>query len=259
VLRTWTADVVKVDGGREHTCALTADQEIYCWGANAEGQLGQNNTVDSATPVLVPIDWVGWIELASGWDFVCALDGYREAYCWGNNDANQLGVIGTDDKLVPTYVRSSSAAMALSAGEEHACLVRADGVPMCWGGNWSGQLGQGDFADHVERAFEITGIDDAVGVTAGYEHTCVVRASGAVSCWGGNWAGQLGNGSGVDIGSPVEVVGLDDAVAISSAEDTVCTLRENGGIACWGYNEDGEVGDGTNIGAFTPQHVELIP
>jgi alpha-tubulin suppressor-like RCC1 family protein len=86
---------------------------------------------------------------------------------------------------------------------------------------------------------------DAPEVSAGYNHTCVCRASGGVLCWGTNESGELGRGTTTQGHTPAAVVGLADAVAISAGNLHTCARRSSGEVACWGRNNYGQLGDGT--------------
>ena len=64
-----------------------------------------------------------------------------------------------------------------------------------------------------------------MAIASGTNHTCVVRATGKVSCWGDNYAGQLGNNTEIDSSKPVDVVGIDDAIAVGAGGTSTVTLH----------------------------------
>jgi alpha-tubulin suppressor-like RCC1 family protein len=86
---------------------------------------------------------------------------------------------------------------------------------------------------------------DAVGLAAGSWHTCGLRVSGQMACWGDNFAGALGDGTTTDRHTPVAVTGLTDVIAATAGFGHTCALRINGHVACWGRNWYGQVGDNT--------------
>lgn len=93
-------------------------------------------------------------------------------------------------------------------------------------------------------------------VATGDEFQCVLSDTGALSCWGRNFFGQLGTGDTIDRGSPVTVSGLGSGVATMSAgRYHACAVTTAGGLKCWGSNYNGQLGDGTTNDTSTPQDV----
>lgn len=155
-----------------------------------------------------------------------------------------------------TGARDYGSRLASAASGSHSCQVRGDGTIRCWGQNDFGQLGNGSSGQGQFSAgpVAVPGISDALAVAAGRRHTCALRASGTVFCWGDNGFGQLGNasgGTGVLSSVPVQAVGLTDAVAIAAGFSHSCALRMNGRLSCWGSNSVGQVGAGSGQATFT--------
>jgi alpha-tubulin suppressor-like RCC1 family protein len=88
--------------------------------------------------------------------------------------------------------------------------------------------------------------------------TCVRHATGAVSCWGDNAFGSLGNGGSEDSAEPVTVQGMTDAVQLAAADHTVCARRQSGGVACWGSGFRGALGNGVDDNASSPVEVSRL-
>ena len=82
-------------------------------------------------------------------------------------------------------------------------------------------------------------------LSVGWAHGCAVRSDTAVSCWGWNHFGQLGDGTTIDRASPATVTGLAGAVEVAAGTSHSCARLSNGTVACWGWNAHGELGDGT--------------
>ena len=205
-------------GGYSHTCS--SNGQLSCWGDNTDGQLGNNafddqNGQGSAVPQNVffsPPSAV--VAMASGFYFSCALFSAGSIYCWGMNDAGELGN-GTVTKTapyglaVPVQVTGMlSAPKAIGASGYHACAVNSDGTVACWGGNDYGELGSGTAGSGamVSTATKVIGLPGpAVSVAAGQHYTCAVLKNGSAWCWGQNDVGQLGNDSHVSSISPVQI------------------------------------------------------
>ncbi len=91
-----------------------------------------------------------------------------------------------------------------------------------------------------------------VSITAGFGHTCALRAGGTVSCWGVNSRGELGDGTTTDRVTPTPVPGIGGAVALSSRSRSSCVLLVGGTVRCWGENLVGQLGNGTTSLASPP-------
>lgn len=159
-----------------------------------------------------------------------------------------------DSACVAGFCLAGVAEVAI--GPDHMCaLPRRDGPVLCRGQNTFGQLGYE--AAGASSAFgAVVGLEDAVAVSVGGEHSCALRATEAVVCWGANASGQLGDGSRTASGAPV-VVGVPRADAIASGGDHTCALR-SGGVYCWGRNDLGQVGDGTREDRLEPNPVPTL-
>jgi Regulator of chromosome condensation (RCC1) repeat len=95
----------------------------------------------------------------------------------------------------------------------------------------------------------------SISAGAGSVHTCAIRTSGQAVCWGGNFGGQLGDGTETKRLNPTAVSSLNDATAISAGNAHTCAIRTSGQAVCWGANSSGVVGDGTETTRLTPVNV----
>lgn len=257
--------VVAVSAGGYHTCALSAEGAVSCWGYNDYGQLGDGTTTDRLTPVQVVGLDSGVVAISAGEEHTCAATTAGGAVCWGRNSYGQLGD-GTsgprNNSRAPVQVVGLTDVAAVSAGAYHTCAVTTAGSVSCWGRNTHGQLGNGSSGSHngSARPVGVTGLDSGIAaVSAGGYHTCALSAEGGVMCWGRNLYGQLGDGSSGVRNSrenPVDVIGLSgDVVAISAGGYHTCALSAEGVVSCWGYNDYGQLGGGRSSHRSSPVEV----
>ena len=275
-------DATAVTAGWNHSCALHEDGTISCWGDNTYGALGNGQgTVDwkdDSADSLAPVEVLGITNataVASNSGHSCALREDGTISCWGNNGSGQLGNRQSRDdgsdshSSVPVEVADIADATAVTAGQDHSCALHEDGTVSCWGNNYDGQLGNGQSQDYENRSVEnrygtyswvptgVAGITDATAISAGGEHSCAVHRTGAISCWGNNWHGQLGNGQGGNDEAgfdeiendtysplPVRVVGITDATAVTTGRVHSCAVHRTGVISCWGDTSYGQLGNG---------------
>ncbi|MBI4705937.1 MAG: RCC1 repeat-containing protein, partial [Deltaproteobacteria bacterium] len=141
--------------------------------------------------------------------YTCAVKADGTLWCWGSNGCGQLGDGTTQDKSSPVQVLAlGTSAVAVAAGCDYTCAVKADGTLWCWGYNYYGQLGDGTTQDK-SLPVEVKALGKTVAAVAvGERHTCAVKTGGTLWCWGYNGTGQLGDGTTQDKTSPVQVMAL---------------------------------------------------
>jgi hypothetical protein len=186
----------------------TLGGDVYCWGYNAYGQLGQGNTEFAN---LVPSRVVGLPSVAkvvsTKWH-VCAISGTRELYCWGYNNNGQIGDGTHTDRPTPVPVSLGAPAgpigdaLDVALGFESTCAVRFDGAVLCWGDNDHGQLGDGThttrdtpaLVNYEEQAGVVQPFMQGLGVFGTSNSGACALSQQTVFCWGANDLGELGLG-----------------------------------------------------------------
>ncbi len=305
ILAPDTAGYHLVSPGDAHTCALTTDGAAYCWGANDASQLGDGTSTASTTPVAVSgghaftilstrgyhacgvttlgatLCWgdndygqhgsgdaestalptasavgldVAW--LSAGLSHTCAVD--DGIYCWGDRGVGKVGDGSTAMTLTPVSVSGGLSFATVRTGfYSHTCGVTTDGDAYCWGSNDAGQLGDGGSADSTVPVAVAAGADTTFAVVTrpGSSFSCGLTTDGSAFCWGGNWSGQLGDGSFTDRATPVRVSGGLVFDTIAGGYEHACGIANDGGLLCWGYNWSGQVGDGSTTDRGTPVQV----
>ncbi|MGH7590571.1 MAG: RCC1 domain-containing protein [Gemmatimonadales bacterium] len=219
----WTQVVT----GYRHTCGLDEAGAAWCWGADNIGQLGRAaGAPDSVCGLApspcskVPIAVDGgytFTSLSAGGAHTCGVTTTGDVYCWGSDDAGQVGVGGAADlcagafhircALAPVKVYTGSLVVftQVSAGESHTCALSDSLQAYCWGDDSYGQLGIGGGQSPAPSPVK-TDLR-FVALSGGSSHTCGIAVGGAAWCWGDNASGELGNGTTLDVNVPVPVAG----------------------------------------------------
>jgi alpha-tubulin suppressor-like RCC1 family protein len=181
------------------------------------------------------------IAITAGGSDTCALLSDATVRCWGFT------------ARTPVPVNVPSPVTAISAGYAHTCVLLVDQTVACWGLNQLSQLGNDSAGVSSTIPVSVTGVSNAIGVSAGGFFTCALITGGAVKCWGDNRYGQLGTGM---LSNPapaaVEVVGVSAVLSISCGNFHSCAIRPGGQILCWGNNEHGQLGNGTTMDSAVP-------
>ncbi len=192
---------VSLTAGVYHTCGLTASGAAYCWGGNWNGQLGAQSmeTCDgyacSTTPMFVS-GGHNFASLAVGVVHTCGLTASGEAYCWGANEAGQLGIgiISSAGEAfhTPVAVEGGHSFVSIVAASSFTCGLTGEGQAYCWGLNMAYQLGIGQVTGLVPTPTPVVGGHNFQALAAGQYHACGLTVAGEVYCWGANGYAQLG-------------------------------------------------------------------
>ncbi len=241
------------DGTSIASAALRVD------GGAWQGMGALDGAFDESSESLAALVGGRVVQVSNASDGTCALLSNGTVRCWGDNTWGQLGPGTTAPRSnVPIEVAGLSGVVSISSGYAHVCAVLVGGSVRCWGFNGYGQLGNGTTSFLVERTpVTVTGITNAVAVSAGLYSSCALLADGTVRCWGLN-GGQLGDGTTADRTTPVRVVGLSSAIAVSAGSNSTCALISDGTVRCWGNGLFGVLGDGSGAGHLTPAPVSGI-
>jgi alpha-tubulin suppressor-like RCC1 family protein len=133
-----TQTFVAISAGGDHTCALSASGEAFCWGRDTWRESG-----GSGSPVLVPTSVGGpaFARISAGRYHTCGMTSAGAASCWGRNDWGQIGNGSFGGPVGISAVSSSVAFRSITPGTFHTCGVGVDGETYCWGSNVFGSLG----------------------------------------------------------------------------------------------------------------------
>jgi alpha-tubulin suppressor-like RCC1 family protein len=256
---TWTA----VSAGTSHTCGRRTNGRLYCWGSDGYGQVGNDAALSNqGLPALVAGGATTWTMVSAGNTHTCGRRNTGRLYCWGEDDAGQIGDGGTAmNRPTPVQVAGNVTTWTtVSVGDDHSCGRRSTGRLYCWGNDNWGELGDGGTATDRFAPVQVAGNATTwTTVNAGDDHVCARRTNSRLYCWGADNYGQLGdNGSLGDRTVPTIVAnGFTDWVGVDAGALHTCGRRSSNRVFCWGSNSAGQQGSGTTgVEHRTPAQVD---
>lgn len=221
--------------GGFHTCQLSGEGQMYCWGWNVSGQLGVADSTIAKSPSPLPVLDLGVGAIATGFHTTCAVLSTGEIWCWGQNIQGLAGRGGDEHGSVePNPLQTERLFDTVALGAMHGCALSVEGETWCWGYRYE-ETSEGAEL-HVPRLLmEEPRLETIV---AGFYHTCGRTNAGMVYCWGEPSNGKTGLAKGEVVGAvnaPKQVPGLPEpAVDLAAEEQASCAVLADGSLWCWG-------------------------
>lgn len=252
-------------------CAVGLDYNVYCWGSNTYGDLGNGTNTLSNSPSRVSgsgaLAGKTIKQITTGSNTSCAIASDNNAYCWGRNDFGQLGNGNNTHSNVPVAVNTAGVLAGktikqiMTTQGLYFCAIASDDKVYCWGRGTNGQFGNGVFGDsNIPVAVNTSGVLSGktvkqMALNDGF--VCVLASDDKVYCWGINNGGNLGNGTTTNSSLPVAVntSGVLSGKTIKYLDvgsTNVCVIASDNKAYCWGRNTNGELGNGNNTDSSVP-------
>jgi alpha-tubulin suppressor-like RCC1 family protein len=292
VLPQSSGTVTQIAAGTDFSLAVTSSGQLYAFGSNSEGQLGNATDLGTssanptptlvrvlmrvegatrernATPRLVPTLFERFVAVAAGAEYALAVTSTGQLYSWGADGSGQLGRAAGTSNYTPAPVSLPGATgpvTQIAAGDASSFAVTSTGQLYSFGDNQYGQLGRNTPGedDPTPTRVSLPNANSAVTqVASGGDQTLVVTANHALWTFGSNEYGQLGLPSGVGYQvnpTPAPVPGVpDDVAAISAGSDFSLALTSTGQLYSFGVNYYGQLGRDTNSGTSVPNPMPTL-
>lgn len=238
MILTQPSAVVAASVGGAHALLLTRRGEVYAWGINSDGQVGDGSTTKWSTPVHVSS---GIAAIAAGGRHSLALSVDGTLYAWGNNRYGQLGTDGPPASVL-SPVGVISGIKEISAGAFHSLVVSSNREVFAFGRNEYGQLGDGTQTD---RRMPVRVLLDhpVMAISAGDTHSIALDDKGSLYAWGGNDEGQIQRGEYQVVRAPMLLRSTEHFQAASAGGLHTFVLLRNGDMLGWGNTQYAQIGN----------------
>lgn len=246
--------VVDAAQGSGMGMALISNGDLYCWGVNWYGQLGDGTTTNRSYPVKV-LGNVRSIHPGSFTNGAITTNG--NLYCWGQNDYGQVGNSGQIDQYTPCKILEN--VKNVSFGLSHACAVTESGELYGWGKNNYGQVGNGGLGNvYIPVKIPFDGYNDVGAIkdiSCSGNNSLALSAKGKVFSWGYNEDGRAGLKTALNAGTPILIYDslIDRNITdIELSDNTGAAIADNGSLWLWGVNTYGQMGMGNMNTSMIP-------
>ncbi|BDR53322.1 hypothetical protein KIM372_12290 [Bombiscardovia nodaiensis] len=264
---------VTASTGPRHTVAVGSDGNVYSWGDNSDGELG-NGSQDVGVGIaggfhnravkIAELNNAGIIEVGAGYWTSVALSSDGSVYTWGRGTNGELGQgSSTEHSLTPKKVvfpATAAKIVHISTGWYHTMCLDATGHLYAWGDDRAGQQGDGSSGDttYYPRAVRIPQVSSVVSVATGWAHTLVLGSNGRLYSWGANHYGQIGSASSaMGIDTPVAVNTSLSFRAIGAGAYHSLAVATDDTVWTWGRNDGYQLGDGTATPKAEPVQISV--
>ena len=242
------------------TSAPAMAGQLWAWGENSAGHLGDDTTIHKSSPVQTIAGGTDWISVSGGNQYTAAIKNDGTLWMWGSNQdygmpVGQLGDNTGVNKSSPVQTITGGTNWSkVACGNFHAAAIKTDGTLWTWGRNYSGQVGDDTDVNKPSPVQTIAGGTNWSQVACGQQHTAAIKTDGTLWTWGDNYpAGGLGDNTNVDKSSPVQTIaGGTNWSQVSAGLNFVAAIKTDGTLWLWGQNYGGSLGDNTNVRKSSP-------
>lgn len=247
-------DWCQIGTGGYHVTAVKSSGQLWSWGANSCGRLGDGTTISRCSPIREISSSLDWCQTSSSRAHNLAIKTSGQLWGWGAGGYGRLGNGAVSDRCSPVQeICSATDWCQASTGSNHSAAIKTSGELWSWGSGCYGSLGNGTISTSCSPIRELCSATNWCQVSTGENNTVTVKTSGELWAWGRNTCGVLGIGSVTCYCSPVrEFYSATDWCQVSLNSFHTAAIKTSSELWSWGINFAGRLGDGTTFNKCSP-------
>jgi len=234
--------------------------QLWLWGFNNYGQLGDNTTVNKSSPIQTVSGGTNWKQVSCGDGHTAAIKTDGTLWIWGGNTQGELGTNNTTSRSSPVQTVSGGTNWKqVSVGSLMTHAIKTDGTLWGWGYNSFGQLGDNTTASKSSPVQTVAAGTNWKFVSSDVFTIGAIKTDGTLWTWGDNSYGALGTNDTTNRSSPVQTVAAGvNWKQLSVGGYHIAAIKTDGTLWLWGQNTDfftgatGQLGDNTIISKSSP-------
>ncbi len=231
---------------------------LYAWGLNDYGQLGDSTTFEKKSPVFISPDSV-WSKIDCGFNYSIGIKRDGDLWAWGCNFAGQLGDSTKQRRISPIKIGNDTSWNTIACGYEQTLAIKNDGTLWGWGANGCGQVGSNPGFSKLYPE-QIGTYNSWKSIASGHDFSIGIMNNGTLWVWGHNDSGQLGLGDSLTgynfkFSTPIQMGSDSNWSSVTCGSYHTAALKSNGTLWAWGENYYRQLGDGTIIQRNQPVQI----
>jgi alpha-tubulin suppressor-like RCC1 family protein len=245
--------------------------ELWVWGHNSDGQLGNSVTSNTAnrTPITTFTGGSNWKQVSSGDYHLAAIKTDGTLWTWGSGNSGRLGngivVINSNISTPVTTFTGGTDWKQVSAGGNIVAAIKTDGTLWTWGENNYGALGNILLNNSSTPITTFAGGTDWKQVSVGAKSVAAIKTDGTLWTWGDNSSGELGKFTVFQVSTPVTTfaggtnwadtgtTNPENLYNLIAGDTHAAAIKTDGTLWVWGNGTVGRLGNAdTTIINSTP-------
>ena len=241
----------EIEVGDFHTLALDKDNNLWAWGGNGTGQLGDGTTTNRTSPTKIETG-ITFVQLSAGHTHSAGIDNEGKLWTWGCNGEGQLGDGTTNDKMIPQKIMKDKTFKKVIASDYSTLAIDINDEIWRWGEFYTYNAGWKSFSESPQKLdFKIE-----YSLISGNSHYLFLDKQKKLWSWGRNSTGQLGDGTTTERTNPIQIKPEKQFTQVSAGYGFSLTIDEEGNLWTWGKNDYGQLGNGTKSYKKVPEQIK---